>query len=128
MKFSAASSRKGECESIFRSHGLALTIYSGFVTVAVDKNLVVVDSVEEGFGLYRLDSRKQVRAFPTGIPVVRKPKQVTFAENGEVVIGGSDHGAVYVFDRTTGAQLDVLKQHGTLIQAVAVRLDRTAYT
>ena len=30
------------------------------------------------------------------------PKQVAFGEKGDVVVGGSDHGLVYVFDWKTG--------------------------
>lgn len=46
---------------------------------------------------------------------------MTFGEKGQVVVGGSDHGIVYVFDRMTGNKLDELKvaERG-MVQTVTV--------
>ena len=65
------------------------------------KNQFVVDNAFDGFDLYQLDKGKAhlLRNFPTGTPTMRTPKQVTFCEEGRVVVGGSDHGVMYVFDR-----------------------------
>jgi hypothetical protein len=48
-------------------------------------------------------------------------KQVAFVEDSKVVVGGSDHGAVYVFDRETGGILDVLRHaEAGLVQTITV--------
>lgn len=44
-----------------------------------------------------------------------------FGEDGKVVVGGSDHGVVYVFDRRTGSQLDILHHaNAGLVQTIVV--------
>jgi hypothetical protein len=50
-------------------------------------------------------------------------KQIQFGEDGRVLVGGSDCGKVYVFDRKTGLIVDSLSHddHG-LAQAIAVSL------
>ena len=59
--------------------------------------------------------------FPTGKPTKRYLKQVVFRKNDSIIIGGSDHGAVYVFDHDTGGPMDLLhhSEHG-LVQTVMV--------
>ena len=49
------------------------------------------------------------RNFNTGWPSVRRTKQVVFAEDGRVVAGGSDCGTVFVFDKESGAPIDMLR-------------------
>ena len=62
-----------------------------------------------------------LRTFPTGTPTRFLPRQVVFAERWKSIVAGSDHGAVYIFDRTTGAPLDVLRHMAKgLVQTVAV--------
>lgn len=80
-----------------------------------------MDDVVDGFSLYRTDKSMWLRSFHTGIPLVKKPKQVAFGENSKAVVGGSDHGAVYVFDRRTGSQIDVLPHAKKgMVQTVSV--------
>lgn len=83
--------------------------------------MFVVDNAVDGFDLYRLDDNSFIRNFPTGVPKKRYPKQVEFGEDCKVVVGGSDHGLVYVFDRKTGNVLDVLRHADQgLVQTIAV--------
>jgi hypothetical protein len=94
---------------------------SGSVAVSPSRNQFVVDGVTNGFDLYQLDSGRWKRNFPTGAPTVKVPKQVTFGEDFRAVVGGSDHGAVYVFDRKKGVQLHVLwHAEKGLVQTVTV--------
>lgn len=74
------------------------------------------------FALHNLQSGVLVRTLSTGTPIKRFPKQVLFAEDDTVVVGGSDHGTVYVFDRKTGNILDTIAhaRHG-LVQTITVR-------
>jgi hypothetical protein len=74
-----------------------------------------------------MDAWKIVKHYPTGVPVRRRPKHVVFGEEGDVIVGRSDHGKVYVFDRKTGAPLEVLSHSASgMVQAVAVS-DLKAY-
>ena len=62
-----------------------------------------------------------IHNFPTGKPTKRYPKQVAFGENDNVIVGGSDHGAVYVFDHDTGGPIDLLRHSERgLVQTVMV--------
>lgn len=107
--------------SLPRTKGV-LTSTSGHVAIHHRRNQFVVDNATDGFDLYMLDTGSFVRNFPTGIPKKRYPKQVAFGEETKVVVGGSDCGVVYVFDRKTGKTLDVLDHHadGGLVQTVTV--------
>jgi hypothetical protein len=81
----------------------------------------VVDNVENGYDLYSLDNCGFLRSYITRLARSTRPKEVKFAEQGEVVVGGSDHGDVYVFGCHTGSQLDVIHHGDVMVQTVAVR-------
>jgi hypothetical protein len=100
-----------------------LTRSSGNAAVSLRRNQFVVDNARNGFDLHQLDNAAYIRTFPTGYPLKFLPKQVAFGEDSKVVVGGSDHGAIYVFDRKTGKPLQVLHHGDTgLVQTIAVRL------
>lgn len=80
----------------------------------------MVDNIESGFDLHRLDTGHWKRNFPVGKPTRKLPKQVAFGERSKVVVGGSDHGAVYVFDRKTAFPLHVLGHGDGLVQTLTV--------
>lgn len=72
---------------------------------------VVIDNVVDGFNLHDLFTGEFIRNYPTG-PVRKKfSKQVAFGEEGRIVVGGTDQGAVYVFDKNDGKVLSILR-HG----------------
>lgn len=75
------------------------------------KGLIAFDNTLEGFSLHNLATGQPIRLYPTGTPKRTYPRQVCFAENGRALVGGSDHGKIYVFDRKTGSPIDVLS-HG----------------
>ena len=99
-----------------------LTHRSGHASFDVKHQLVLIDNIRNGFDMWDVGTDIHLRTFPTGRLRRFLPKCVSFAERAKTVIGGSDHGVVYVFDRKTGAPLDVLRhaQQG-LVQAIAVR-------
>ncbi|KAL1946016.1 hypothetical protein VTO73DRAFT_2018 [Trametes versicolor] len=92
----------------------------GHAAIHAKQQLVVVDNVGSGFDVWNLNGGTHQRTFPTGKPTRFLPRQVGFADDAKAIVGGSDHGAVYVFDRKTGAPLDVLRhaQQG-LVQTIA---------
>ncbi|KAJ3003557.1 hypothetical protein NUW54_g5235 [Trametes sanguinea] len=92
----------------------------GHAAIQVKQQLLVVDNVSSGFDVWSLSGETHQRTFPTGKPTRFVPRQVSFVDDASTIVGGSDHGAVYVFDRKTGAPLDVLQhaQQG-LVQTIA---------
>lgn len=71
--------------------------------------------------MFRLDTIEHIRTFSGPEPVVLFPKVVTFAEDGTVLIAGTDKGRAVVFDVTSGAKIQHLKYNkGGLVQPVAV--------
>ncbi|KAI6140046.1 hypothetical protein EDD17DRAFT_1499896 [Pisolithus thermaeus] len=93
----------------------------GSAAVHLKRGLFVVDNATDGFTLYRLESGQLVRTFTADPPTVPVPKQVSFGEDGKVVIGGSDNGSVYVFNRRTGVLIETLSHMATtLVPTIAV--------
>jgi hypothetical protein len=90
--------------------------------VAVYDRNFVVDNAEDGYDFYRLDNNCTfIQSYITRLSILRQPNEVVFAEEGEAVVGGSDHGAVYVFGVHTGAQLDVIQhEKDAMVQTIAV--------
>jgi len=81
----------------------------------------VIDNVIDGFTLYCLESGQSIRTYKTDPPNIPVPKQVSFGEDGKVVIGSSDNGCVYVFNRHTGQLIEALHHMATaLVQTIAV--------
>ncbi|KAG1728490.1 uncharacterized protein EDB91DRAFT_1253421 [Suillus paluster] len=56
----------------------------------------------------------------TAAPSVSIPKQVAFTAQGKLIVGGSDHGLVYVFKRKSGKLFETLCHSNTgLVQTIA---------
>ncbi|KAF9521979.1 hypothetical protein CPB83DRAFT_920414 [Crepidotus variabilis] len=81
----------------------------GNAAINSDHRLCVIDNVGNGFDLYKLDTGNFVRTFVTKEPIKTYPKGVAFAHRGHAIVGGSDHGCVYIFDRKSGNVLHTLK-------------------
>lgn len=92
-------------------------------SVAIHPHLeeMVIDSGENRIDLVSTATGKRIRTFPTGAGS-SLGRQVAFTECGEAVVGGSDHGIVYIFDRKNGDVIDHLP-HGDsahMAQTIAV--------
>ena len=49
------------------------------------------------------------------------PKQVLFGKDSTILVGGSDHGAVYIFDTVTDCPMDLLHHSNcSLVQTIMV--------
>lgn len=81
---------------------------SGDVSFNEDDNVIAIDNTVDGFDLHAFDNGAYVRTLPTTRTESRLPRQVAFAENGHVVVGGGNDGMIYVFDRRSGVTLDTL--------------------
>lgn len=77
----------------------------------------------DGFDVYAMPRTTPIRHF--GVPMNRKyVKKAVYAEKGMTVVGGSDHGKVYVFEiENTGAkQILIHGKKDVMIQSVEVRI------
>nr|GAT44991.1 predicted protein [Mycena chlorophos] len=59
----------------------------------------LIDEPAIGAVLYRFEDRARIAAFPVPVRRKKRARKVAFAEEGKLVVSGSDHGVVYVFDR-----------------------------
>ncbi|KAJ7133861.1 WD40-repeat-containing domain protein [Mycena filopes] len=86
----------------------------GDAVVDSRRGAICIDDLEFGAVLYRLDDHQRVKMFP--IPTTRdddlRPRQVRFLDESRTIAIGSDHGAVYVFDRRSGDVIDKLRLDG----------------
>ncbi|KAI6132270.1 hypothetical protein EDD16DRAFT_1514952 [Pisolithus croceorrhizus] len=100
----------------------------GCAAVSLKKELVVIDNATNGFTLYPLDREDPIRYFVTEPQSVPIPKQVAFGEESKIIVGGSDNGSVYLFERRTGRMLAKLAHSKTgLVQTITVRRDIFAF-
>ncbi|RDB28137.1 hypothetical protein Hypma_001403 [Hypsizygus marmoreus] len=100
----------------------------GNAAVNARRGVFCIDDPLQGAALYRLDSGARIRTYPVGMEKPPRPRQVTFAEDCSVILSGSDHGVVYVFDRRSGEVLDKLKVGDDRIQATtATDIDETPF-
>ena len=75
------------------------------MAINYDHGNFAMDNVTEGFSLYSLEDMKFLCEYPTGKPTKWFSKQVKFGEEGQILVGGSNH-SIYVFDRKTGLVMD----------------------
>ena len=94
----------------------------GDVNVNVRKNVFCIDDPAQGAALCRLQTGARVRTYPVPVTKSMRIRQVAFAEDCSVIVIGSDHGMVYVFDRRSGNVIDELHMGSKgWVQAVTVR-------
>ena len=95
----------------------------GNVAINYDRGLFAVDNMAQGFSLYTLEDMQFLHEYPTGRPMKQFPKQVGFDEDCRVLVGGSNHGTIYVFDRKTGLVVETLHhEDDVLLQALVVSI------
>ncbi|KAG1779846.1 hypothetical protein EV702DRAFT_932580, partial [Suillus placidus] len=93
----------------------------GHASVDAGQTLFLMDNVMNGFSLHRLDDAVCIRTYNTN-PVKTFPKQVVFGGKATLVVGGSDTGVIYVFDKNEGTLKQVLQHADTgRVQTVTVR-------
>ncbi|KDR71183.1 hypothetical protein GALMADRAFT_144244 [Galerina marginata CBS 339.88] len=87
----------------------------------LNKN-IVVDNINSGYDIY--PTGRSIPTYALEVPATRKHiRGVVFCENGLSVVGGSDHGKIYIFNLKSPQLNQVMIQGNqtTLIQAVASR-------
>lgn len=74
----------------------------------VKKNVFCIDDPVQGAAVFRLQSRARVRTYLVPVTKTMRVRQVAFADDCSTIVIGSDHGAIYVFDRRSGDIVDRL--------------------
>ncbi|KAF8580837.1 hypothetical protein K439DRAFT_1619506 [Ramaria rubella] len=92
----------------------------GHADISVKYNQFIVDNATDGFDIHQLNNGAHIRTLPTGIPKKRVPKQVTFGEDSQIIVRGSHHGIVYLFERESGRLITTLNYSANkgLVQTV----------
>lgn len=85
--------------------------------------MYVLDNGMEGFDLCSLLDHSLIRSYQAVGPALHYPLQVCFAEDADLVVGGSNEGKLFVFCRNSGKLHQTLSiPSGRLVQTVMVRL------
>ncbi|KAH9478857.1 hypothetical protein JR316_0009319 [Psilocybe cubensis] len=85
----------------------------GNAVIDIERKICVIDNVRNGFSVYQVDLGSFVRDLTTRDAKHTFPKQVALGNDSGLVIGGSDHGLIYIFERDTGKCLKAFK-HGRM--------------
>ncbi|KAG1800471.1 uncharacterized protein HD556DRAFT_1230698 [Suillus plorans] len=111
---------RGDDGAVVKEHSCQSVI--GHAAVNQKRGVFVVDNATNGFTLYRLEGDEEpIRTFVTAASSVSVPKQVAFGAEGRMIIGGSDHGSVYAFERKSGKLFETLCHSNTgLVQTITV--------
>lgn len=97
-------------------------IYRESAAVDVEWKICVIDNTGNGFDLYRMDTGNFVKTFRTREALKTYPRCVVFANDSHAVVGSSDHGKVYIFERKIGKLITTLT-HAKVgsVETLAVR-------
>ena len=86
--------------------------------------MLVVDNLRSGFDvieLYGAEAKVWHRRLRTREVQHDTPSKIVFAENNRLLVGGSNHGLIYLFDTRTGRKLGTLRhRRSDCVQVVAV--------
>ena len=96
------------------------------VDTNAEKRQFVIDNGASGFELYKIDSSTATRLYEIDSYTKKQVgRQVKFGDDDEIILGGSDHGKVYVFDVKTGRPVDVLWHNNcSAVQTLTVSIIR----
>lgn len=93
----------------------------GHAAVNAKEDAIILDDISQGVALYKLSAAERIKTFPVPSKI-RRSKNVAFHDGGSTIISGSDHGAVYAFDRRTGEVVDIIHVgYRDWVQSVTVR-------
>ena len=92
---------------------------SGHASICSEGRLLLIENLSKGIDLYDLPRSAPACTFP--VPTKKRyTKDCIFAEGTSIIVGGSDHGLVYIFSIDHSEPVQILKQCGmsTLVQAL----------
>ncbi|KAJ3905666.1 hypothetical protein F5879DRAFT_799112, partial [Lentinula edodes] len=79
----------------------------GHAVINIKEDALILDDVAQGVVLFKISGLERVRTF--AVPSrERRSRNVAFHDSGNILISGSDHGVIYLFDRRTGDVVDTI--------------------
>lgn len=92
---------------------------SGHALICPEGRLLLIENLSKGIDLYDLPASSPVCTFPL-LTKKRYTKDCVFAEGTSIIVGGSDHGLIYIFSMDHSEPIQMLKQSGTDIPIQAL--------
>ncbi len=90
------------------------------MTVNTAKDVFSIDDSSEGIALYHIVDGAKVKTLP--VKTMKTPQlwQVAFTQNSKIVVSGSDHCIVYVFERRDGSVSKLAAEGTAWVQTITV--------
>ncbi len=85
------------------------------------KDVFSIHDPSEGIALYHVVDRVKVKTLPVKNTKTPQPRQVSFTQDSKIVMSGSDHGVIYVFERRDGSVSKLTTEGTAWVQTVTVR-------
>ncbi|KAJ3836517.1 hypothetical protein F5878DRAFT_541232, partial [Lentinula raphanica] len=97
-------------------------IVIGHAVLNTREDAIILDDVSEGVALFKMAGTERIKTFQVPHRECRS-RNVAFLDGTSTIISGSDHGAVYAFDRRTGEVIDRINIGvKDWVQSISVRL------
>ncbi|KAG2095495.1 hypothetical protein BD769DRAFT_1394861 [Suillus cothurnatus] len=99
-------------------------VYDGnFIKLKGDDSAVLKEySCQSVIGHVAVNQKRGIFVVDNATDSISVPKQVAFGAEGRLVVGGSDNGLVYIFERKSGKLLETLHHSNAgLVQMIATR-------
>ncbi|KAJ3964278.1 hypothetical protein EV361DRAFT_73339 [Lentinula raphanica] len=80
-------------------------IVIGHAILNTKDDALILDDVSEGVALFKMSGTERVKTFEDPHRE-RRSRNVAFLDGTSTIVSGSDHGAIYMFDRRTGEVTD----------------------
>ena len=81
-----------------------------------------IDDPSEGIALYHIVDGAKVKTLPVSTMKTLWPRQVAFTQDSKIVMSGSNHGIVYVFERRDGSISKLTTEGTAWVQTITVHL------
>ncbi|KAK0431138.1 Quino protein amine dehydrogenase [Armillaria borealis] len=92
----------------------------GHATVNTAKDVFSIDDPSEGIALYRIVDGAKVKTLPVKTTKTLWLRQVAFTQDSKIVMSGSNHGIIYVFERRDGSVSKLTTEGTAWVQTITV--------
>ncbi|KAK0477251.1 hypothetical protein IW261DRAFT_1420975 [Armillaria novae-zelandiae] len=90
----------------------------GNATMNAAKDVFGIDDPSQGVALYRVLDGAKVKTLPVKATKTPRPQQVAFTQDSKIVVSGSDHGIIYMFERRDGSVSKLTTEGTAWVQTV----------
>ncbi|KAK0487972.1 WD40-repeat-containing domain protein [Armillaria novae-zelandiae] len=90
----------------------------GNATMNAAKDVFGIDDPSQGVALYRVLDGAKVKTLPVKAMKTPRPRQVAFTQDSKIVVSGSDHGIIYMFERRDGSVSKLTTEGTAWVQTV----------